>query len=132
MKIWIPSLMVSSCILAVGFYFDSTADRGPAGDPLTSLVVGCLVTIGLFMPCYGIAGYVRYRFRWPEWTRLPMVGGMWLLVWTVCYLVMSREHSGLTSWGTVGLAAGQFWAGSLAYGIPSMLLSYAHRHPAAS
>jgi hypothetical protein len=131
MKIWLPSLIISSLIFAVVFYFDTTADRGPAGAPLASLALGWLVTLILFMPCYGLAACLRYRLRWPEWTRLPMVGGMWLLVWLAFYL-LGPPDSGVNSWGVVWQATGQFWAGSLAYGIPSVLLSYAHPPRAAS
>lgn len=125
-KIWLPSFLISTAILGSLFYFDRKTSLDLAGNPIAALIVGALETMVLFMPFYGVAGYLRGRLGWPEWTPLLMVGMMWLSV-NFAFYFFANSDSGINSWRVVFHATSVLLVGSLAYGLPSVVLTYARK-----
>lgn len=92
--------------------------------------LGLGVTAILFMPCYGLANLISAKLKWPGWTQLLMVAGMWFAVWLGFFLYDSKT-SGLSSLRDVIKATGRFWMSSLAYGIPWVIFGYWRASPRA-
>jgi hypothetical protein len=120
---WFLPMIVSTLVLAAMFYSDESDDPGvPSGNLILSMAISGIVTAVLFMPTCGLAGLLQRLLKWPPWTRLAILFGVWVMLFTIAALFLGRDESGIRSAGDVFRAALQFWLPSLAYGLPSLLL----------
>jgi len=113
--------IVSALFLVVMFYLEPTLPSH--GNAAISAVFGFGVTILVYLPPYVVAEIISTKLKCSKWTQLVMVAGMWFTVW-LGFFLYDPKISGLSSMRDVLKATGQFWTGSLAYGIPWVILGY--------
>lgn len=122
---WLLPTGISSLALGALSYFDfepvrnwRISERMPF-----SLLAGCGITLVLVMPLYAVADGIQRRLKLPIWTQPLIHFGMWLSVW-LGFFLYDPKTSGVSSPGVALKAALEFWAMSLAFGIPWVLFVY--------
>ena len=114
--------IVSSLVLAVLYCFDTSVANPTGGNFPVSLLIGIVATLVLAMPPYGMATLFRTLLKWPEWTRIVIVGVLWAAFF---YLIgYHREGSGIQSLADLCSITFQFWFVTLAYGVPAVITNY--------
>lgn len=122
------SFAVSSCGLAIMFYFAEPGRLVPTGMVFMSLVMGVFASLVIYVPLCGAADRIRRRLQWPAWSICPVAAVLSLILAGLLWLCLNEQASGFRSVGDViyyGL--GVIFCPSLLFGIPYTASHYIRR-----
>jgi hypothetical protein len=87
------------------------------------LAAGLVCTLVLVLPLYAFADVVQKKWGWPLWIQPLIVAGIWLVVWSACW-IWNPDGSGIGTGEAVTKATLMFWFVTLPFGIPWLVLGY--------